>query len=433
MSETLAPPPTLPPRLRRVPPGAWTALAWCLSLLWPAAADGGRPSRETAVGATDPNHLPTVHQDWLTAAFTTPVALLAAALLRRRPRTAVALLLAATAAQTKAWRWELQLPPTALLALVTALCLVTAAEPRRTSRAALAMVLGALTLHLLLAPALGGGLLLTGTRIGANDAGVLIAVIAWLVGRSVHQSRAHAEALSARAAAQAVTAERLRIAREMHDTVAHSIGIVALQAGAARRVLDSRPERAREALAEIETAGRETLAGLRRMLGALRRADDADDAGSPGGPDSLGGPGNPGTGGSSVPAQGPPGLADLDRLAAATTAAGVRVDLRWQGERHRLPPEVDLAAFRIVQESLANVVRHAGTPSCRVTVDHRSPAELALDISDRGRGRGTAPAGYGLVGLRERVALLHGDFTAAPRPDGGFRVTARLPLKGSAR
>ncbi|WP_328953057.1 sensor histidine kinase [Kitasatospora purpeofusca] len=424
MSETLAPPPTLPPRLRRVPPGAWTALAWCLSLLSPALGDDGRPSRGTSTGAADPGHPPAVHQDWSTAAFTTPVALLAAALLRRRPRTAVALLLAATVAQTKAWRWELQLPPTALLAVVTALCLVTAAEPRRTSRAALAMVLGALTLHLLLAPALGGGLLLTGTRIGANDAGVLIAVIAWLVGRSVHQSREHAEALSARAAAQAVTAERLRIAREMHDTVAHSIGIVALQAGAARRVLDSRPDRAREALAEIETAGRETLAGLRRMLGALRRADDAD------GP---GGPGGPGTDGSSVPAHGPPGLADLDRLAAATTAAGVRVDLRWQGERHQLPPEIDLAAFRIVQESLANVVRHAGTPSCRVTVDHRRPAELGLDITDRGRGRGTSPAGYGLVGLRERVALLHGDFTAAPRPDGGFRVTARLPLTGSAR
>ncbi|KOV36494.1 hypothetical protein ADK60_07110 [Streptomyces sp. XY431] len=418
MSETLAPPPTLPPRLRRVPPGAWTALAWCLSLLSPALGDAGSPPPGTTTDATNPGDPPAAHQDWATAAFTTPVALLAAALLRRRPRTAVALLLAATVAQTKAWRWELQLPPTALLAVVTALCLVTAAEPRRTSRAALAMVLGALTLHLLLAPALGGGLLLTGTRIGANDAGILIAVIAWLVGRSVHQSREHAEALSARAAAQAVTAERLRIAREMHDTVAHSIGIVALQAGAARRVLDTRPDRAREALAEIETAGRETLAGLRRMLGALRRADDAD---------------GPGTDGSSVPAHTPPGLADLDRLAAATTAAGVRVDLRWQGERHQLPPEVDLAAFRIVQESLANVVRHAGTPSCRVTVDHRRPAELGLDISDRGRGRGTSPAGYGLVGLRERVALLHGDFTAAPRPDGGFRVTARLPLKGSAR
>ncbi|KJY34927.1 sensor histidine kinase [Streptomyces sp. NRRL S-495] len=418
MSETLAPPPTLPPRLRRVPPGAWTALAWCLSLLSPTLGDAGSPPRGTTTDATNPGHPPAVHQDWSTAAFTTPVALLAAALVRRRPRTAVALLLAATVAQTEAWRWEIQLPPTALLAVVTALCLVTAAEPRRTSRAALAMVLGVLTLHLLLAPALGGGLLLTGTRIGANDAGVLIAVIAWLVGRSVHQSREHAEALSARAAAQAVTAERLRIAREMHDTVAHSIGIVALQAGAARRVLDTRPDRAREALAEIETAGRETLAGLRRMLGALRRADDADD---------------PGTDGSALPAHTPPGLADLDRLAAATTAAGVRVDLRWQGERHQLPPEVDLAAFRIVQESLANVVRHAGTPSCRVTVDHRRPAELGLDISDRGRGRGTSPAGYGLVGLRERVALLHGDFTAAPRPDGGFRVTARLPLKGSAR
>ncbi|MFJ8431053.1 sensor histidine kinase [Kitasatospora sp. NPDC094019] len=410
MSETPVPPPTLPPRLQRIPPGAWTAFAWCLSLLSPVLGDADRPSHRAT---DDPGHAPAAHQDWVTAGFTTPVALLAAALLRRRPRTAVALLLAATVVQTEAWRWELQLPPTALLAVVTALCLVTAAEPRRTSRAALAMVLGALTLHLLLAPALGGGLLLTGTRIGANDAGVLIAVIAWLIGRSVHQSRAHAEALSARAAEQAVTAERLRIAREMHDTVAHSIGIVALQAGAARRVLDTRPDRAREALGAIETAGRETLAGLRRMLGALRQADDAD--------------------GSATPAHLLPGLAGLDRLAAATTAAGVRVDLRWQGERHPLPPEIDLAAFRIVQESLANVVRHAGVPSCRVTVDHRRPAELGLDISDRGRGRGTSPAGYGLVGLRERVALLHGDFTAAPRPDGGFRVTARLPLTGSAR
>ncbi|MFE6866413.1 sensor histidine kinase [Kitasatospora sp. NPDC057692] len=412
MSATPQPPPLLPPRLRRVPPGAWTALAWCVSLLSPTLVPGARPVHGPAPEG-DP--APAVHQDWASAAATTPVALLAAALLRRRPRTAVALLLAATVARTKAWRWELELPPTALLAVAAALCLVTAAEPRRTSRAALAMVLGVLTLHLILSPALGGGLLLTGTRIGANDAGVLIAVIAWLVGRSVHQSRAHAQALSARAAAEAVTAERLRIAREMHDTVAHSIGIVALQAGAARRVIDTRPDRAREALGEIETAGRETLAGLRRMLGALRRADDsAEPAGA---------------------ALRPPGLADLDGLTAATTAAGVRVDVRWHGERRPLPPEIDLAAFRIVQESVANVVRHAAAPSCRVTVDHRRPAELAIEVTDRGRGRGTAPGvGYGLAGLRERVALLHGEFDAAPRPGGGFRVAARLPVaEGAAR
>ncbi|MER5351009.1 sensor histidine kinase [Kitasatospora sp. NPDC002551] len=412
MSEAPPSPPILPPRLRQVPPGAWTALAWCVSLLYPSLAPGAGSLRGTA---PDGGPAPAVRQDWASAALTTPVAFLAAALLRRRPRTAVALLLAATVAQTKAWRWELELPPTALLAVAAALCLVTAAEPRRTSRAVLTMVLGVLILHLILSPALGGGLLLTGTRIGTNDAGVLIAVIAWLVGRSVHQSRVHAEALSARAATEAVTAERLRIAREMHDTVAHSIGIVALQAGAARRVIDTRPDRAREALAEIESAGRETLAGLRRMLGALRRADD------------------PGT--AAAASLHPPGLADLDRLTAATTAAGVRVDVRRRGERRPLPAEIDLAAFRIVQESVANVVRHAGAPSCRVTVDHR-PAELAIEVTDRGRGRGTAPApgaGYGLAGLRERVALLHGEFDAAPRPGGGFRVAARLPVPEEAR
>lgn len=277
----------LPPRLRRVPPGAWTALAWCASVAYPAVLPDTRPDP----GPHGPHDLTMPAPDWATTAATTPVALLAAALLRRRPLLATGLLLAATVARTTALRWEVALPPTALLAVATALCLVTAAEPRRTARVALGMVLGVLTLHLVLAPALGGGLLLTGTRLGASDAGILVTVIAWLVGRSARQSREHAEALSARAAEQAVTAERLRIAREMHDTVAHSIGIVALQAGAARRVIDTRPDRAREALGEIEAAGRETLAGLRRMLGALRQADQ-----SPSTPD--------------LPAHRPPGLAD---------------------------------------------------------------------------------------------------------------------------
>jgi signal transduction histidine kinase len=215
--------------------------------------------------------------------------------------------------------------------------------------------------------------------------------------------------------AQAVTVERLRIAREMHDTVAHSIGIVALQAGAARRVIDSRPDRARDALTEIEVAGRETLSGLRRMLGALRQADQ--DAG----PDTT-------------RLYQPPGLADLDRLATATTAAGVRVDVRWMGERRPLPPDVDLAALRIIQESIANVVRHADVRSCEVSIDCRRGDELAVEITDQGRRHGTSPgSGYGLAGLRERVALLHGDFHAGPRTGGGFRVSARLPVAAGAR
>jgi len=126
-----------------------------------------------------------------------------------------------------------------------------------------------------------------------------------------------------------------------------------------------------------------------------------------------------------VPAE---GLADLDRLAAAATAAGVRVDVHWTGERRRLPPDIDLSAFRIVQESVTNVLRHAATTACRVTVDHRD-TEVAVEITDDGRGGGSGTdTGFGLIGMRERAALLHGEFTAGPRPEGGFRVSARLPL-----
>lgn len=140
----------------------------------------------------------------------------------------------------------------------------------------------------------------------------LTVLVAWLLGNSAHQSRLHTEQVRAQAATQAVTDERLRIARELHDVVAHTIGIVALQAGAARRVIDSQPLRAREALGEVENASRETLSGLRRMLGALRAADSAP-----------------------TPLHEAPGLDDLDRLATATTAAGVRVVVEWKGSGGR--------------------------------------------------------------------------------------------------
>jgi signal transduction histidine kinase len=189
----------------------------------------------------------------------------------------------------------------------------------------------------------------------------------------------------------------------MHDTVAHSIGIIALQAGAAVRVTTTQPEAAREAMRAVEHEGRETLAGLRRMLVALRAADSDE-----------------------VPVV-TAGLGDIDRLAATAMAAGVRVEVRRRGEPRQLPPDIDLSAFRIVQESVTNVVRHAGTRACRVTLDYRDD-ELALEVTDDGRGHGTSTGtGFGLAGMRERVALLHGEFTAAPRPEGGFRVAVRLP------
>jgi signal transduction histidine kinase len=265
---------------------------------------------------------------------------------------------------------------------------------------------------------------------------VLTAVIAWLAGDSVRRARNYAERLRAHAVAEAVTAERLRISRELHDLVAHSMGIITLQAGAAARVIDTQPQRAREALFEVERAGRETLAGLRRMLGPLRQADashpdtgHADtghaDAGHPDAGHADAGLGyQPGS---------MPGLADIGRLAAATTAAGVHVDVRWQGERRPLPPDVELAAYRIVQESVTNVVRHAGTRCCQVLIADDGEA-VSIEVADHGQGPGDGPSGTGcgLAGMRERAVLLHGDFSAGPGPGGGFVVSARLPRPAKA-
>jgi signal transduction histidine kinase len=226
------------------------------------------------------------------------------------------------------------------------------------------------------------------------------------IGLLVRQRREYTDALRGQAAEQAIVGERLRIARELHDSVAHSIGVIALQAGAANRVFDTQPARARQAMGVVETASRDALAELRRMLGGLRASD----------------PDDPLTAGHGI------GLADLPKLASTTAEAGVRVDVHRLGMTAVLPPEIDRSAFRIIQEAVTNVVRHAGVDSCRVTVEHADGA-LAVEVLDDGRGRpGTFGAGHGLVGMRERVALLHGDFSAGPRAEGGFRVAASLPL-----
>ncbi|MES9539265.1 histidine kinase [Actinomadura sp. NPDC000600] len=236
---------------------------------------------------------------------------------------------------------------------------------------------------------------------------LLGAAVAFMAGNSIRTRRGHAEAMREQATAQAVSAERLRIARELHDMVAHSIGIIAIQAGVGGRVIDTQPAEARNALQAIEATSRDTLSGLRRMLTALRK----DDPGA-------------------APLGPAPGLADLDRLAEAARDAGVAVDVRTAGEPRPLPPDVDLSAYRIVQEAVTNVVRHAGTDRCRVTVGY-GDGDLAVEIEDDGRG-GVVGTGYGLVGMRERVALLCGEFAAGPRPGGGFRVAARIPAPAAA-
>ncbi|MFC9824012.1 sensor histidine kinase [Streptomyces erythrochromogenes] len=190
-------------------------------------------------------------------------------------------------------------------------------------------------------------------------------------------------------------------------------GIVAIQAGVGSRVIETQPDQAREALRAIEATSRETLSGLRRTLVALRQAD--------GGPAAAQG----------SPLAPSPGLADIERLAAATADAGVRVEVRRSGDQRPVPADIGLSAYRIVQEALTNVVRHAGTGRCRVAIGF-GREELCVEVVDDGPGAGAAagPAshGFGLVGMRERVGLLRGHLSAGPRPGGGFRVAARLPL-----
>ncbi|MFB7669520.1 sensor histidine kinase, partial [Kitasatospora sp. NPDC056138] len=347
------------------------------------------------------------------------LAVLAAGRRGRRPLTALCLLLFGTVLSVMAMAVA-DIPLLQYLVVDVAICYLAATRPARTSVTAGALALGTLLGY-------------SGLRAlsGMDDYGsttvtaALATVIAWLIGHAVWQSHAHAEALRARATEQAITSERLRIARELHDMVAHSIGIVALQSGAARRVFDTQPARARAALGEVEAAGRETLAGLRRLLGALREADDnAADLAEQSAP--------------------MPGLDEVARLAATTTAAGVRVDLVWSGPRRRLPPDIELSAYRIVQEAVTNVVRHAQVRACRVSIEFRA-AELALSVvnagpepassntrathESHGVPGGRSPGhGYGIVGMRERIGLLHGEFRAGPCPDGGFRVTARVPV-----
>ncbi|MFI8459236.1 sensor histidine kinase [Kitasatospora sp. NPDC085464] len=380
-----------PPLLRRLPPGVWVAALWTALVVFRCFTREDELSHLFRYYG-NPEDMPLV----VTAVVTTSVA----TLLVRLPLAAVAVALGGSVFALGMW----EVPETTGLQFLIADGVVgycAATRSRRVSLSALALPLATLA-----------GLMLWGA---VHDypvnplayAGYAATVlIAWLVGNTVHQTRAHTEALRGRASEQAITAERLRIARELHDMVAHSIGIIAIQAGMGSRVMDTQPAEARNALAAIETTSRETLAGLRRMLGALRAGEQE-----------------------SAPLEVAPGLAELDRLVEKSAGAGVRVAVTRGGESRALPADVDLAAFRIVQEAVTNVVKHSGTRDCHVTVDYR-PDELAVTVVDLGAAPATPTpgTGYGIAGMRERVALLHGEFSAGPRPEGGFLVAARLPI-----
>jgi signal transduction histidine kinase len=211
-------------------------------------------------------------------------------------------------------------------------------------------------------------------------------------------------------AAAAVSDERRRIARELHDVVAHSVSVMVVQSGAARRVLDAEPDHAVAALAEVERSGRQALSELRRLLGLMRDGDESAAVREP-----------------------QPTLAGLDDLVERARDAGLPVELRQEGTPFSLPMGCDLAAYRVVQESLTNALKHAGDGARATVLLRWSDDRLDLDISDTGQGLavaapdGDGPLGQGLLGMRERVALCGGDLQAGPSVRGGFRVHATIP------
>lgn len=258
----------------------------------------------------------------------------------------------------------------------------------------------------------------------------LLVTVAWLIGYSVRQQRGQAadrrEQSERRAREQlaetrrARSEERLQISRELHDVVAHTMSLITVQAGVAGYVIGTRPEEAARALSSIEETSRSALHEMRALLKVLR---DGETGAARGARDTA-----------LVPA---PGLADLDRLVERTGQAGVLVDLRVCGERPRLPAGLDLAAYRVIQEAVTNVIKHAATDKCWVIVAYQQDT-LTVEVTDNGSGPAAGGdaselpvAGNGIIGMRERAAMYGGEVWAAPLPGRGFQVTARFPLAGT--
>ncbi len=443
---------------------------------------------------------------WPLAIFLVMVAVLAVGMRRRRPTFMLGVLLVGSVVVT-----TLIGPENGALAyflpVAYVLYLVAATYDRRQAAVrVLIAVFATLVADALLIYVTGGGFLANGGLVPV----ALCVIIAWFTGYIVRQRRRYAVRLQDEAASKAVAQERLRIARELHDVVAHSMSVIAVQAGYGQYVIDTQPADARNALGAIQATSREALDEMRRMLGALRQADETDQRdsaargaadGSPAAGRSPGAGGISTTGAADVEVGGfggtaplfpAPGLADLDRLLSRTASAGVRVDVTRCGQPRDLPASIDLSAYRIVQEALTNVVKHARTSSCRVLIGYGHD-ELILEVTDngaglpamagagisqhhgsalalagggglagdagRGAGGPTLPtllamsdmpgwhapgdvpgdggagagfaiggSGHGIIGMRERVSLLGGEFSAGPLPGYGFQVSAHIPL-----
>lgn len=266
--------------------------------------------------------------------------------------------------------------------------------------------------------ALAGVAMAVGYSAAEGAALLLLFVTAWVMGDRARTRRVYLEALEERAqllerereaqVQAAAGAERTRIARELHDVIAHGVSVIVLHARAAKEVLDEAPDVARRSLDLIEHTGRDAMQELRTVVGALR-------ADGPAGPDTT---------------QPQPGLGSLDELVRRTEAAGVSVVVTIEGTSSPLPTAVDLAAYRIVQEALANTLKHSTATTAEVAIGYEDD-RLRVRVTDDGRPRHHAesPAGYGLVGMGERVSMVGGDLRTGHRHEGGYEVLAVLPLR----
>ncbi len=241
---------------------------------------------------------------------------------------------------------------------------------------------------------------------------ILLFAVAWVVGDNLGTRRAYLKELELRAerlereqeveAARAVAEEQARIARELHDVIAHNVSVIVVHAAAGRDAFDERPQRAREALETIELTGRSALAELRRLLGAIRDGD----------PDY----------------EPQPGLAHLQSLVDRVRASGLEVLLHIEGTPAPLPAALELSAYRVVQEALTNTLKHAAASRVDVFLRYHMQ-ELGVKVRDDGHATGNgAGTGSGLIGMRERVAAFGGSFSAGPGTGGGYLVEARFPL-----
>jgi signal transduction histidine kinase len=441
-----------PPLTKRLGPRHWAALDYVVGgvfglILLTTIRRGVVQAIESPYGLV-PYHV--LSLTWPLALFLVVMMVVAVGMRRRRPAFMLGLLLAGSVVVTALTGPEVGalayfLPVAYVLYLVAATY-----EHRQVAVRVLIAVFATLLADGVLLHLTGGGFIPSGPIFSAT----LCVIIAWFTGYIVRQRRRYAVRLQDEAASKAVAEERLRIARELHDVVAHSMSVIAVQAGYGQYVIDTQPADARNALGAIQATSREALDEMRRMLGALRQADESD-ASLRGNRDDAtpdtetaeaadGGSAGGGRGAGTAPLSPAPGLADLERLIARTAGAGVRVDVTRCGQHRELPASIDRSAYRIVQEALTNVVKHARTSACQVLIGYGRD-ELVLEVTDNGAGLpamalagdvtprhdlqdAIGGSGHGIIGMRERVSLLSGEFSAGPLPGYGFQVSAHIPL-----